>query len=227
MRVSRFSFCVSLVFALTAFHPAAGAEDPSPQAVVRRYLEAARDGQLKAARDCIQADGKDEAALADCFAALMVDSQRLLAAARAKFGKGVDRSGIAKYAKEHRAYVEATLKRLAATEVIVRDDTATLTLPKRDEKRESFNLIELNIVLKKVGGDWKIDLKRTFPLANPAEDVKDPYFVVMRDRVAVIAKFITAIEQGRFKSFEEFDRLYEDWATLEIKDPFAPQKGEK
>lgn len=214
---------LSLALAL----PIQAADRASPDAAVRAYLQAAKAGDLKAARDCLHADGKDAGVVADVFAGMMVDLQRLTAAARAKFGKAVDDSGVGSMAKEQGAYLDTALKRLDRAKAAVTGDAATLTLPDRDKKWDAFNLVESDMVLTKAADGWRIDVLKTMRLKDAGEAMKDEHFAMFRQRLAVIAKFVDALNRGQFKTFEDFDQRYEDWAGGELTDPFAPGAGDK
>jgi hypothetical protein len=45
---------------------------------------------------------------------------------------------------------------------------------------------------------------------------------MLREQLPVIGKFVDALNRGKFKTFEDFDQRYEDWAGGELADPFAP-----
>jgi hypothetical protein len=166
-----------LAFAVAFSAVAAGppaADRTSPDAAVRAYLQAAKAGDLKAARACLHAEGKDGAVVADVFAGTLTASPQLTNAARARFGKAVDGSGLATRDKELRAYFDAALKRLDRAKPLVEKDQATLTLPDKDEKWGLFNLVESDMVLTKAADGWRIDVLKTLKLKDAGEAMRDP-----------------------------------------------------
>ncbi len=162
-----------------------------PKAAAKTFINAVADGDIETAKAAAIANEKQQAWI-ESLSAVMVSYQKLDTAMATKFGKATDADA------EHDMFSgmrkENILKELEAMRVEIKDDTARFLPPKQEGQSDED--VDQNLVLKKVDGQWKVDVSsmNDGDMENMDQSKK---FATMLD------KLTADIESGKLKTRQE------------------------
>ncbi len=198
---------------LPADKPAA--EYADPKATYRTYIEAVRNNNVRAAKECWVIDDDNKSGALDTIVGLWISMRRVNQVAETKFGaegldailKGWRRDDVSDPA------LDLTKKRLEDAEVQITGDTAKLKIKWKEDDgvpNPAFEFGE-STSFRKVGGNWKIDANKMTGLKRgPDFFEKGTWGRMFRDQVAVMNEATDGMEKGKLKTAKELGVFIED-----------------
>jgi len=196
-----------------ADQPAASYADPKE--TYRTYIEAVRNNDIKAAKQCWVIDDDNKSGALDTIVGLWISMRQINQVADKKFGaKGLDAilKGWRRDDVTDRA-LDLTKKRLDDAEVKKSGDTAELKFKWKEDdgvQNPAFHFGEPTY-FRKVGSNWKIDANKMTGLKRGADFFeKGTWGPMFRDQVVIMNEAIDGMEKGKLKTTKELGAFIED-----------------
>lgn len=192
---------------------------PAPKQAVAKLLMAINKGDEAGLRGTLvmpEDAGSGQTAAAETLLKLLVGTSKLQAVAEQKYGPdGVKAFGVASTAQ-----MESRLKgvEVGTLAVAASGDAATLTIPADPDKRYAGG----TLVLKKVGGEWKVDAASLFHLEGVKETEE------FKQRMALAGKLVELTgETSREIAAGKYATAGEAYQAFMTRSVAATKEGEK
>ena len=161
------------------------ANDASPKGVLKRLATALRDGDAERIRAVMYAGNESETKMVSAMADMANAMAALQKAAVKQFGREA--------AKEVVGDTESTdaqsQSRIDAADVKIQGDTATVTMDDGEDAP---------VVLKRVGGQWKLPMSELSKGANPA--ALDERLAGLADQARLVRDLAEEIADGKYSN---------------------------
>jgi hypothetical protein len=197
------------------------ADYADPKATFRTYIEATRNNDVEAAKQCWVIDDDNIGAL-DTMVGLCISVRHLKQVTERKFGP----KGLAAIPENWRgddfsdAAMDLTAKRLSDTEVNITGDTAQLKIKwnKDDGYPNPAFFFGTTIYFRKGGGKWKIDANRMIGLEHGVDFFDESTWGhIFRDQVAIINDAAQKVNNGKLKTTKELATFIDESIKLMTK----------
>lgn len=193
--------------------PAADYSDP--KATFRAYIEALRNRDIQAAKQCWVIAADDQSGSVDMLVGLWIAMRQINHVAEQKFGtegldavlKGWRRDDLSDSA------LDLAKKRLEQAEVKRIDHSATLQFHWQEGDgvvRPVFAFGEDPIPFRQVNGEWKIDASKMAESEQGSDAfANSSWGKLVRDQITIMNEAVAWMEQGKLKTAAELNQFIE------------------
>jgi hypothetical protein len=171
----------------------AAADYSTPKKAIESFLNAVQSTDEKAIKASLVVAPEHQEAV-DAYVKLILATNKLQKAAETRFGEQADQ-----YFGVNSKQMESRLKAIEGAEAKMVGDSAIIEIPADETTKQPGG----TVVVKKDGGDWKLDAGTLFKLSETPQEQTERAVGMAKKMVPLTEQMTTEIEGGKFASASE------------------------